>query len=327
MSTPQGEPQIGWDDIDPGTAYEGLCRAHDLGVTLFDTADVYGLGQSERLLGRLLRHVDRDSVVVSSKVGYFAGTADHPYEPRQMRHQFATTLDNLGTDYLDIYFLHSTDFGENDLYLASAIDVMRELRDAGQVRAIGIRAPHTFAVEWATTERPEAAATTRWLRLVQAVRPDVVTVRHNLLSPLYDPQETDIFDFARQLGIGVLIKQALAQGTLLRDPVGLRPSYSGEDHRSRDPMFQPPALASLRARLAPIYSHFGTDPTTLARLALGYALQRDPNAAVLVGFRNAHQIHDAVTSAVDPTTPQEISQLRALLHPTSPATSTERARS
>jgi hypothetical protein len=75
-----------------------------------------GLGRSERLLGRLLRTVDRSTIVVSSKVGYFAGTACHPYQPAQMRHRFATTLDNLGTDYLDIYHLHSSDFGPDDQY-------------------------------------------------------------------------------------------------------------------------------------------------------------------------------------------------------------------
>src|SRR5882724_10922059 len=80
---------IGWDHVDPEAAYAGLVRAYELGVTLFDTADVYGLGRSERLLGRLLRTLDRSTVLLSSKVGYFAGTAGHPYQPAQMRHQFA----------------------------------------------------------------------------------------------------------------------------------------------------------------------------------------------------------------------------------------------
>ena len=78
---------IGWDHVDPEAAYAGLVRAYELGATLFDTADVYGLGRSERLLGRLLRTLDRSVVVLSSKVGYFAGTAGHPYQPAQMRHQ------------------------------------------------------------------------------------------------------------------------------------------------------------------------------------------------------------------------------------------------
>lgn len=134
--------------------------------------------------------------MISSKVGYFAGTSRHPYHPEQMRRQFATTLDNLGTDYLDVYHLHSSDFGENDEYLAGAVAVVRELREQGMIRAVGMRAPHTFAEEWATDADPRSAAITRWLHLFDQVRPDVATVRYNLLSPLYTAQETDIFAFA-----------------------------------------------------------------------------------------------------------------------------------
>jgi 1-deoxyxylulose-5-phosphate synthase len=314
-ATNRGVP-IGWDDVNPIAAYEGLLRAHDLGVTLFDTADVYGLGQSERLLGRLLARVDRGSMVVSSKVGYFAGIGAHPYQPRQIRHQFATTLDNLGTDYLDVYFLHSSDFGEDDHFLDVAVEIMHELRAQSLIRAIGMRAPLTFAAEWATSDRPEATVTARWLHLFEVIRPDVVTVRYNLLSPLYRPQETDIFDFARHHGVGVLIKQALGQGALLRRHTGARPAFSREDHRSRDPRFRPAALAGLEARLAPIRARFGDTPAALARLSLGYALHRDPDAAVLVGFRDADQIHTTVTSLADPLAPEEITELHAVLHPT-----------
>jgi aryl-alcohol dehydrogenase-like predicted oxidoreductase len=147
-ATNRGVP-IGWDHVDPDAAYAGFLRAHELGVTLFDTADVYGLGQSERLLGRLLRQVNRDELIVSSKVGYFAGTACHPYDPEQMRRQFATTLDNFGTTHLDVYFLRSSDFGSDDEYLPGAVDVLKELREQGLIRAIEMRAPHAFAEQWA----------------------------------------------------------------------------------------------------------------------------------------------------------------------------------
>lgn len=131
-------------------------------------------------------------MVVSSKVGYFAGTARHPYEPAQMRHQFATTLDNLGTDYLDIYYLHSSDFGERDHYLPGAVEVVNELGAQGLINAVGMRAPHVFAEEWAAGDGPNAAQTARFLRLFRTIRPDVVTARYNLLSPLYGEGETDI---------------------------------------------------------------------------------------------------------------------------------------
>ncbi len=282
------------------------------GVTLFDTADVYGLGCSERLLGRLLCTVDRSSVVVSSKVGYFAGTGPHPYHPAQIRHQFATTRRNLNTDYLDVYFLHSSDFGAGDRYLSGAVAIMNELRRRGQVRAIGMRAPHSFAEEWAGGDGPHATQAARFLHLFSPIRPDVVTARYDLLSPRYAEGETDIFVLARRHGTGVLIKQALGQGLLLDSHVlATPPRFSSGDHRTTDPQFRPEALRILRGMMIPIRSRFGDSPTELARVALRYALQHAPEAAVLVGFRNADQIHTTLTCLGDPLLPEEITWICA----------------
>ncbi|MGH8909843.1 MAG: aldo/keto reductase [Egibacteraceae bacterium] len=66
---------MGWSTADDKASLQGLLRAFELGATLFDTADVYGRGRSERPLGRFLREVPRDQVVIASKVGYLAGTA------------------------------------------------------------------------------------------------------------------------------------------------------------------------------------------------------------------------------------------------------------
>lgn len=310
-----GGVPIGWDDVDPEVAYAGLARAHELGVSLFDTADVYGLGRSERLLGRLLATLDRSTVTVASKVGYFAGTARHPYEPAQMRHQFATTLDNLGTDCLDIYYLHSSDFGENDRYLPGAVEVVNELRAHGHIRAVGIRAPHVFAEEWATGNGQYAKQAARFLRLFRVIRPDVVTARYNLLSPIYSDGETDIFAFARNHGSGVIAKQALGQGLLLKPDLYALPTFSAADHRSRDPEFRDSALTAMWQRLAPIRARFGDSPAELARVALRYALQTAPDAPVLVGFRNADQITATLTSLGDPLTPDQVANIRAMLHP------------
>ncbi|WP_103343900.1 aldo/keto reductase [Amycolatopsis sp. CA-126428] len=314
-ATNNGVP-IGWDHVDTDAAYAGLLHAHERGVTLYDTADVYGLGQSERLLGRLLRLIDRTAVHVASKVGYFAGTARHAYQPAQMRRQLATTLDNLGTDYLDIYYLHSTDFGPDDQYLPGVVETMTELRREGLIRTVGMRAPHVFAEHWADSDHPHAAQTARFLHLFHTIRPDVITARYNLLSPLYADTDTDVFALARRHGVGVVIKQALGQGLLLKPHAGALPPFSAADHRSRDPEFHPAALELLRQRLSPIRARFGNRPADLARIALGYALHHAPDAPVLVGFRNADQIHTTLTAAGDPLTPEEFTEIRAALHPT-----------
>jgi aryl-alcohol dehydrogenase-like predicted oxidoreductase len=307
---------IGWDGVNDTDAHEGLIRAYDLGVTLFDTADVYGMGRSERLVGRLLRDVPRDSVVISSKGGYFAGTAGHPYLKRQLRHQFATTLDNLGTGHLDVYHLHSGDFGPGDMHLAQAVQVMTQLRERGLVRAIGMRAPHRFAVEWASAPgHPGSAQARRFLTLFDAVRPDLLTVRHNLLAEPYGPGETDVFAFARARGVGVLVKQVLGQGLLLgtrraRQNAG----FSAADHRSRKPT-APALLDLVETAVNRIAQRFGPARSDLARAAIRYALHNAPDAVALVGFRDADQISTSLARADEPLTGKEVDYLNHVMSP------------
>lgn len=256
-------------------------------------------------------------MTIASKVGYFAGTARHPYDAAQIRSQFATTLANLGTDHLDLYSLHSTDFGHNDEFLSAAVGVMHELREQGQITAIGMRAPHEFATQWANTDHPKRAQTRRRLDLFHRIRPDVVSTRYNPLSPLYRPEESDIFDFARDHGVGVLVKQAFGQGLLLRHQNPSAPrQYGPEDHRSTDPMFRRDNIAALHARLAPLRARHGEALDTWARLCLRYVLHHAPDSPVLVGFRDTTQIRATVTSLGDHLGADEITEIRSLLHPT-----------
>lgn len=308
---------IGWDGVDPYEAFAALLKAHELGVTYYDTADVYGLGRSERLLGRLVREAGRDGLVISSKVGYFAGTGPHPYHPDQMRHQLTTTLANLGTDRLDVYFFHSNDFGDDDRYLIDAIKLMHSWRADGIIGAIGMRAPHVFAQQWADREGPHSAESARFLKLFREIAPDVVQARFNLFSPLYSSDETDIFAFARSHGVDVLIKQALGQGVLLGGYNPDQPqTFSHTDHRSTDPAFTAEALRAASVKLAPLRDRFGHDTAALARVALRYVLQSAPDSIVLTGFRHAAQIHTNVACLGDPLTDDELDEIRILLHPT-----------
>ncbi|MFJ6213726.1 aldo/keto reductase [Streptomyces sp. NPDC092296] len=313
-ATNRGVP-IGWAGVDEEEAFAGLVHAHDLGVTLYDTADVYGMGRSERLLGRLLKQVDRRALTIAGKVGHFAGTAAHPYTRRQILRQFETTLDNLGTDYLDAYFLHSSDFGPDDRYFDEAVTALEELRTEGAIKAIGIRAPHAFAKEWAEeAATPDAGEAARFTRAFACVRPDVLTVRHNILSPLYSAEETDVFALARSTGVGILIKQALGQGLLIGAGNRLSPAaYPHGDHRRNGPAHSGPALRAIHEGLDRLRERFGFTDADLIRVALRYVLQHAPEAAVLVGFRNATQIGSDITSLGEPLSIEDVSYIRSVM--------------
>ncbi len=232
---------MGWSTADEAAALPGLEAAYQLGANLFDTADVYGHGRSEQLLGRLVRQVPRDSLVISSKVGYFAGTAAHPYLPSAMRRQLETTLENLGTDHLDIYFLHNSNFGEDDQYLECAISQMRTFQNQGMVKAVGMRGPHRFATDRLTVPKQQREDKhTRFRHLFGRVRPDYLAVRFNALTPPPPPGHDDIFAFAAKRGASVLINKPLAQGLLTGKYNPGQPQHFGPgDHRGRKAWFTP----------------------------------------------------------------------------------------
>ncbi|MGB6163719.1 MAG: aldo/keto reductase [Pseudonocardiaceae bacterium] len=149
---------MGWSTgANEAQSLVGLETAWRCGARLYDTADVYGHGRSERLLGRLVAQIPRHEIVLSSKVGYFAGTAEHGFEPRHMRRQLEQSLDNLQTDHLDIYALHHPNFGTSDRWLQPAIDAMLTFRDQGLIRAIGMRGPHRFALDRISTPPDQRA--------------------------------------------------------------------------------------------------------------------------------------------------------------------------
>lgn len=282
---------MGWSTgANEAQSLAGLETAWQSGARLYDTADVYGHGRSERLLGQLVAQVPRADIVLASKVGYFAGTAEHGFEPRHMRRQLEQSLDNLQTDHLDIYALHHPNYGTDDHWLHPAIDAMRTFRDQGLIKAIGMRGPHRFALDRLTTppdQRGDKIA--RFRALFDKVKPDVLAVRDNLLTPSH--RSEGVFSFADEHRVGVLISKPLGQGLLTGTyrPADQR-TFGAGDHRLRKRWFRPGAIEIINAGLDRVRAIVGPRAEDLIRVALWGCLDRSPNAVVLVGFTNPDQV-------------------------------------
>lgn len=286
----------GWGRLDRAAALRGLEYAHRQGANLFDTAPVYG--RSEALLGHFIRSVTRGSVIVSTKVGYTSGSAKHGYVPKQMEHQLENSLAALRTDYVDLYSFHHMDFGTRDRYLHGAIDAMRGFVEQGRIRHIGLRGPHEYLPDKMRGNRvPPRAQYRRFMRIAERVQPDIITIRYNVLSPTFDDPEMDIFKWADDRGVGVLINKPLAQGLLLDkyDPTR-PPSFGQGDHRNRKAWFRRDGLTRLHDRLRDVKRTFGQSRKSLAQAAIGYCLGRSRSACVLVGFRNARQLSQTIVN-------------------------------
>lgn len=303
---------MGWSTADDTAALHGLETAWQLGANLFDTADVYGHGHSERLLGRLVGQVPRETLVLSSKTGYFAGTAAHPYLPSAMRRQLETTLENLQTSHLDIYFLHNAEFGPDDQYLNDAITQMRTFQEQGLIKAIGMRGPHRFATDrLAIGKQQREDKYARFRHLFSIIRPGYLAVRFNALTPPPPPGQDDIFDFAAAHGASVLINKPLAQGLLTgkHDPAR-PPKFGPGDHRLRKSWFTPHALQIIQDGLKPLHDQFGPSPADLAPVMIGYCLARSAAAAVLTGFTTPRQVTQNLAMPASPLTSDDLNFIR-----------------
>src|SRR3712207_4478929 len=134
-----GEQPLGWGEVDDRESTRAIHRALDMGVTFFDTADVYGAGHSERIVGRALDG-RRDRVVIATKFGNTFDEATRTgtgtdASPDYIRRACDASLQRLQTDYIDLYQFH---IGNYDPAEASVVrDVLEELVVAGKIRAYG----------------------------------------------------------------------------------------------------------------------------------------------------------------------------------------------
>ncbi len=130
----------GWGDVQEQELIDAVHAALDNGVTIFDTADTYGLGQSERTLGKALGNRRKD-VVIADKFGVIAGNGPTYYDnsPEYMREALELSLRNLGTDYIDLYQIH---YRDEKTPLSAVIDGLEELKKEGKIRYYGLSNIH-----------------------------------------------------------------------------------------------------------------------------------------------------------------------------------------
>ena len=102
----QGEIPVGWEGQNDDDSINALLRCHEIGINHWDTADVYGNGRSEKVIGSLWGKIPRTDIFLATKVGWDIGDYGHFYHPVHMRKQMEQSLINLQTDCVDLLYLH-----------------------------------------------------------------------------------------------------------------------------------------------------------------------------------------------------------------------------
>ncbi|MFE4829878.1 aldo/keto reductase [Streptomyces sp. NPDC056672] len=295
----------GEQSLDDGHFLEGLRRAVERGATLLDTADSYGQGHSERLIGRFLREYPNESLHLSSKVGRLRGSAPHPYAGRHIHHQLQQTLENLYAEELALYFLDSFDFGPEDRYLGTAIEQMHALRQIGAIQAIGMRGPHA---SYGATLTERVTRAERFLYLFRLIKPDVIWTRFNALTPAISLGGEDLFSFTARHGVGVVLAAPLAHGLLTGKAVSAAMSTLRTEDACADAVaFSPRSLDAIASGLQLLRDRFGSAPGGLTRLALRSCLQRADHCVVVAGFTSEWQVEENYTCLGEALSDTELS--------------------
>lgn len=287
----------GWGTVDDEESIAAIHRALDLGVTLFDTADVYGCGHSERVLGRALG-ARRDDVVIATKFGLrfdeatrSGGGADA--SPASIRSACEASLRRLGTDRIDLYQLHG---GAEDRGAAEVvIEVLEALVAEGKVRAYGS----------SQNERDVAAAF--------AEAPHCVAIQQemNVFGV-----EDDLLALCEARGLAALGRSPLAMGLLSGRYGAGRELPAADDVRRDTPYwdyFDDDKIDAWTARVDAVREALTQDGRSLVQGALGWLLARSPVAIPIPGFRTVAQVEENVAAARLGPLPGDPAAVSALL--------------
>ncbi|MEU0843534.1 aldo/keto reductase [Streptomyces sp. NPDC005962] len=290
-----GQP-LGWGRVDDDESVRAVRRALDLGVTFFDTADAYGTGHSERVLGRALGK-RRGDVVVATKWGNVFDERTRTREgqddsPEHVRRALTASLRRLDTDYIDLYQLHISDADPERA--AQLREVCEELVREGSVRAYA----------WSTDDPARAA--------VFAEGPGCAAVQHRL-NILQDAPE--LLALCAESDLASIDRSPLAMGLLTGKHAPGRALESG-DIRNAPPAWLPGFTANEGAdpvwlqRVDALRSVLTSDARTLAQGALAWIWARSTRTIPIPGFRTVAQAEEnAGAIAKGPLSPQQMAEV------------------
>lgn len=287
-----GDIEIGWGEVDDAVSLRAIDAAFDAGVTFFDTADAYGAGRSEILIGKALQS-KRDQVVIATKVGNRT-SADgkwlKDFSKRWIEEAIDASLARLRMDCVDLYQLHSaTDTAD---YRGETFEALEGLKAKGKIRFYGISVGPAAHGPW----------------VIRNTRADVIQVVYNMLDR--EPEQ-ELLPLAQAQGVGIIARVPLASG-FLTGKFTADVAFLATDHRSRT--YPPEKIRENVAQVAKLGFLTQGKAKTLAQAALQYCLAHPAVSAVIPGAKTPEQARaNAAASDGVLLTADEVTRARAAL--------------
>ena len=291
-----GDP--GWRDwVLPERDAEPLVKAAvDGGVNFFDTADVYSLGASEVVTGRLLRKAftRREEFVVATKV--FFPTGDGPNDAGlSRRHILASvdaSLERLGLDYIDLYQIHRWD---HSTPIEETMEALDDVIRAGKVRYIGASSMYA----WQFAKAQYTADLGGWTRFVSM---------QNHYNLLYREEEREMIPLCVDMGVGLLPWSPLARGLLARPSAESKATPRGKSDAFTPLWYDDPEHDPVITAVGNVAEERGLPR---AQVALAWLVSRPGVVAPIVGTTKLRHLEDAIAALSVTLTVEEISSLES----------------
>jgi aryl-alcohol dehydrogenase-like predicted oxidoreductase len=276
---------------------ESLATLHlalDLGVTFFDTADIYGHGRNETLVGGALAPRRRD-VLIATKFG-FVPDEGTPYgtisgRPDYVRRACDASLQRLGTDVIDLYYMHRRD---PDVPVEETVGTMGRLVEDGKVRFLGLCEVSVETLQRAHAAHPIAALQSEyslWTR----------------------DAEEEVLPACRELGIGFVPFSPLGRGFLTASLAGQ--DFDTRDMRSRLPRFSAENRDRNEKLLDPLKALADDRGCTPAQIALAWVLSRGDDIVPIPGTKRRRYLEENVAAASIELSEEDVARLEEAFPP------------
>jgi aryl-alcohol dehydrogenase-like predicted oxidoreductase len=269
-------------------------RALDLGVTLLDTADMYGPHTNERLVGAAIA-ARREQVVLATKFGNVVnadGSRSVNGRPEYVRSACDASLQRLGVDHIDLYYQHRVD---PDTPIEETIGAMAELVAAGKVRHLGMSEAGADTLRRAAAVHPIAALQSEWSLWSRDIEDDVVPT-------------------ARELGIGLVAYSPLGRG-FLTGAITKPEDLADDDFRKANPRFVGAAFAANMAVVQAVRELAADKGVSAAQLALAWVLARGGDVVPIPGTRNTGRLEENMAAVAVTLTEDDLARIEAVAPP------------
>lgn len=263
-----GNTAIGWGDTDDSVSLKAIHRALDAGINFFDTADIYGLGHSEELLGKTLG--EKKEIIIATKVGNVSrnGQFTVDYSKEYILGACEDSLKRLRREVIDYYQLHSARM--QHLQNGECIEAMNQLQREGKIRYWGISL-NTF------DPFPEA----------EFFLENKIGTGFQLVLNLLNQKTLPLLKSSAEKGYGIIVRMALQFG-LLTGKFDNEVNFSVNDHRKN--RLTKAVIDTSNNALKPVWALCERYNCSKTQLALSYILSYDEVSTIIAGIRNAEQV-------------------------------------